>query len=617
MGNNKKQVLTGDFETCANQIITYDENVKIINKDLEARVWLSCLTDIETRNVVNISYNIKDFMKYITNKKTIIYFHNLKFDGSFILSYLTNNNFKQLTQDEVFNKNYKKKSYSVVLDEVNNWYSLNIYWDFKLEKLPRTTRKKKIWTKTEIIDSYKILPMSVKDMAIKFLKLPKEEQKGSIDYNEIKPIDYIPTEAEIEYVKKDCDIVARGIKSMLDKGLNKNTISSNAFKEWLRIRFQGNKDFYRVYMPELSVDEDTYIRASYRGGWTYCNPLFQNSKEELGGLTLDVNSLYPYVMQTYAMPFGKPIYFKGKYKEDTKHPIYVMKVRISRYKLKDGKFPIISLKNDCLKNDGEYSIEGSELTLTITNIDWDLIKECYILTGVKYIDGYKFPVIHDFFTEYIKYYGDMKMNADNDVERMIAKLMLNSLYGKFGSKAIRTPKKIELNDNGVVQTKLDKDNEYLTNPYYIPVATFITSYARRETIRGAIDNSEHFMYADTDSLHLNIDVKELDNIELRIDKDFTGELGLWKIENIFTDSKFLGAKRYIEYGYDYKDYIKNNVKNIEWNIKCAGLPRELKGVIKDKDDFDYNKEFIGSNTSIIVKGGTLIVKGKFTIKQLD
>ena len=72
-------------------------------------------------------------------------------------------------------------------------------------------------------------------------------------------------------------------------------------------------------------------------------------------------------------------------------------------------------------------------------------------------------------------------------------------------------------------------------PLYIPVGTFVTSYARNVTIRAAQKCYYRFIYADTDSLHLiGKEIPPIDVDQLK--------LGAFKLESVFTKAKFLRSK---------------------------------------------------------------------------
>ena len=61
---------------------------------LDVRVWASCAVDIETLETAFIGNSIDSFFEWLSDKNTVCYFHNLKFDGEFILSYLLTHGYK-------------------------------------------------------------------------------------------------------------------------------------------------------------------------------------------------------------------------------------------------------------------------------------------------------------------------------------------------------------------------------------------------------------------------------------------------------------------------------------------------------------------------------------------
>lgn len=92
--------------------------------------------------------------------------------------------------------------------------------------------------------------------------------------------------------------------------------------------------------------------------------------------------------------------------------------------------------------------------------------------------------------------------------------MLNSLYGKFGLNPDVRSKYPYLNEDGIVKYAL-YDAE-IRNSIYIPVASFITSYARKKTITTSQKIKEYskekydkdlYVYSDTDSIHCLFDAE--------------------------------------------------------------------------------------------------------------
>ena len=74
---------TADFETCT------------WLKD-ETYVWAWAVCDIDNNDHIDIGTDIKDFFDYMIKNPGKYLFHNLKFDGEFIISYLLNNGYKHI-----------------------------------------------------------------------------------------------------------------------------------------------------------------------------------------------------------------------------------------------------------------------------------------------------------------------------------------------------------------------------------------------------------------------------------------------------------------------------------------------------------------------------------------
>lgn len=137
------------------------------------------------------------------------------------------------------------------------------------------------------------------------------------------------------------------------------------------------------------------------------------------------------------LPFGEPVYFKGKYKEDKIFNLYIQMITC-RFKLKDNKIPTIQIKNSMDFKGNEYLTTSNDemICLTLTNIDLKLFFEQYYVYDLTYECGWKFKSISGLFKDYIEKWIERKINATiekNLGQRTLAKLMLNSLYGKFAT----------------------------------------------------------------------------------------------------------------------------------------------------------------------------------------
>lgn len=573
---------TADFETNVNE------------KD--CRVWAYAISEIGNPDYFVYGNDIKDFIDWCADKKSNykIWFHNLKYDGEYIFSYLLKNGYELIT-----NKKYRRdKTFTCLISGMGQFYSIEIYFTVKNKRVNKVT----------IYDSLKLLNMSVDTIAKQF-DLPI--RKLEIDYKEFREVGHILTPKEIDYIRNDVEIMSRALDIMFNLGLTKMTIGSCALSNYR----ENIKNFGRYY-PELPLLIDQDIRQSYKGGFTYLNPLYKEKDVE-NGIVLDVNSLYPSVMKNSYLPFGKPIFYKGKYEYNPLYPLYIQRISCS-FELKEGKIPTIQLKNNPMFNPTEYltTSDGDIITLTLTNVDLELFLENYNVKNLIYNSGWKFKRVRGLFNEYINTWSNNKIQAKKDGNKalyMVSKLMLNSLYGKFAKNPYNRSKYPYINESGEVSYHLGDIEE--GKGLYIPVGAFITSYAREKTIRTsqAIRDytlkkygKDYYIYSDTDSIHmLELPEEELKSF-VEID-DYI--LGYWKLESKFKKGRFLRQKCYIEQ--DYEDKL---------NVTVAGLPKHL-GKYVTFDNFKVGFSLLASDETIDhkltykhVDGGVMLVETDFTIK---
>ena len=572
---------TADFETNVNE------------KD--CRVWAWAIHEIGGE-YFEYGNNIEDFINWCANKKYnyYVYFHNLKFDGEYIFNYLLKNGYKYISNK----KQRKDKTFTCLISSMGQFYSIEIYFTVKKTKVNKVT----------IYDSLKILNMSVDTIAREF-DLPI--RKLEIDYKEYREVGHELTQDEIDYIHNDVDIMSRALNIMFEMGLTKMTIGSCALKNY-KDMIRNFNDFY----PTLPLPIDDSIRKSYKGGFTYLSPNYKDVIVD-DGIVLDVNSLYPSVMKNEYLPFGKPIYFSGKYEYDFLYPLYIQRIAC-RFELKEGKIPTIQLKNNPSYNPTEYltSSNGEIVDLTLTNIDLDLFLENYNVYDLYYDGGFKFKKIKGLFNNYIDIWSNNKIQAKKDGNKalyIVSKLMLNSLYGKFSKNPCNRSKYPYINENGEVSYHLGDLEE--GKGLYIPVGSFITSLARNKTIRTsqAIRDytlnkygKDYYIYSDTDSIHM----LSLPEEELKTFVDIDDyKLGAWKLESKFKRGKFIRQKCYIEEDYEGK-----------LNVTVAGLPKKL-GKYVNFDNFKIGFSILASDTTKDhkltykhVDGGVMLVETDFTIK---
>ena len=611
--NRKTRTFMCDFETTVYDNQEYTE------------VWASALVELYTENVI-ILHSIEETYEYFKSLDCNItmYYHNLKFDGAFWLSYLlvdlgfkqslVHNSDKELDVSWKYEKDMENHEVKFVVSDRGQWYQITFkendhYFIIK--------------------DSLKLLPFSVKKIGKDF---GTKHKKLEMEYKGYRYAGCDITEEEKKYIANDVLVVKEALENMFNDGHNRLTIGACCLSEFKEMHKYGDLNYmkYEDVYPDLesipiseeygSTNVDAYIRKSYKGGWCYLVKGKEN-KIKRNGLTADVNSLYPSMMHSESgnkYPIGKPKFWSGNYIPDLalkEHTYYFVRIK-TRFYLKDGFLPFIQIKGnplyigtEALESSDVYDVKTGEyythymnpfthkmsdtrVELTLTQTDYELLKEHYELVDFEVLDGCIFYTVCGLFDEYINKYKEMKLNSTG-AKRAEAKLFLNNLYGKMASSSDSSFKIAYIKDNGVLAFIPITERKKKTG--YIAIGSAITSYARNFTIRAAQENfhginKRGFIYADTDSIHCDLKPEELNGVKIH-DKNFC----CWKLESTWDVGYFTRQKTYIEH------VIEEDLKPIEkpyYNIKCAGMSQKCKDLfdlsmsntLKKEDKTKYNKE---------------------------
>lgn len=558
----------------------------------DCRVWAWCVCEIE--NVENIWFgnSIDTFLDFCYKHGGTYYFHNAAFDCEFIISYLLKNGFKHSVD-----KTLKTKEFSTLINAQGKFFKMDICF------LKRGKHKA---SKAEFKDSLKKLPMPVSAIA-KAFNLPIS--KLEIDYTAYREPGHVLTQEEKDYIKNDVQIVAMALNTQFNEGLTKLTIASDAMGWYKNI---VGKHWDNLF-PTLDLGVDAMIRKSYRGGWTYAAPQFQATKDNPllthgAGSVYDVNSLYPDVMYNRPLPVGEPVWYEGEYTADEQYPLYIQFLTCAAT-IKKDHLPTLQIKNNPFYSEHEYITDtDGTVELALTSVDLELLFNQYDVTVFSYNGGYKFMQKQGLFKTYIDYWSEIKANSTGG-KRRLAKLMLNSLYGKFATNPDVTQKRPEMLDDGSLHYVL-MDKEY-RDPVYTPMGCFITAWARFKTISAAQAVYPRFMYADTDSIHLlGQDIP--DNLDVHPTR-----LGAWKNEGNFDKARYLRAKTYIEHMTQEGAMIDGKYTMVDVEpymcVKCAGMPNNMKSHVSF-DEFTWGLQADkGKLRPKHVDGGIVLVDVPFSI----
>ena len=610
----------GDFETTVYRGQDHTE------------VWASAVVELGSE-AVQIFHSIDETYNYLLSLNTniVIWYHNLKFDGAFWLSYLIHD-LKYVHAYDKLNvggswekdRDMPNKSIKYSISDRGQWYTIKI---------------KKSKHIIEIRDSLKLLPFSVKRIGESF---GTKHKKGNMTYEGFRYAGCYISDEERKYIANDVLVVKEALEIMFNEGHTKLTIGSCCLQEYKSIL--GSKYFSALFPPldSFTLDEsfkypnaDAYIRRSYKGGWCY---LVKGKESQIkhNGITADVNSLYPSVMSSESgsiYPIGEPTFWSGNYIPDKAkdgHHYFFVRLK-TRFYLRDGFLPTIQIKHDRSYKPTEW-LETSDITdratgkkyqyyvdengekhpaiveLLLTMIDYQMLLKHYELKDFEILDGCYFKAKSGIFDEYIDKYRKIKMESKG-ARRELAKLFLNNLYGKMAT-----------NDNSSFKMAYEKPDgslgfdiieEHNKKVGFIAVGSAITSYARYFTITAAQRNyygkdESGFIYADTDSIHCDLKPEEL--VGIPVDANAFCH---WKLEATWDTAYFTRQKTYIEH------VTEENLKPVDkpyYNIKCAGMPdrckqlldMSMRGIYPTADELDdYTEEELD------------FLKTKRTLKDFD
>lgn len=322
------------------------------------------------------------------------------------------------------------------------------------------------------------------------------------------------------------------------------------------------------YTGEWGQFLEEHVRLSYYGGRT---EVFTPHMEK--GFHYDVNSLYPYVMKIAKFPVGYPNLLKDgqaekKWRYWKRRAIGggVMWCRVDVPE--DMYLPILPKRDPSGKL--LFPVGKLEGVWTLPELLEAERNGCTIEAIYQMVYWEQMEYI---FKEFVEHFEDLKKNSKG-AKRTFAKLIQNSLYGKFGMNRKRTSygdmrDRYELEEKDIpYRTHKHTSNgikmefiEYLSESkamYIQPhIASYTTAYARILLYRGLKEQLAKgvIAYCDTDSIACAAEMDE----GMIHDDDY----GKWALEGRIEEGIFLQPKFYAE-----------RYENGKEVIKAKGIPRE-------------------------------------------
>lgn len=358
-----------------------------------------------------------------------------------------------------------------------------------------------------------------------------------------------------------------------------------------RLKYSKSKYGDELYNRTKDVKLETVvilnkaIVTSYKGGINYVNPMYQNQWIDEDVYVYDINSMYPWIYSTMPMPDIRTLRSVDSLAEDDLGFVMIGKLIAI---VKPNKMPLIKLKTGLKHpNSSHYQdVLSINRLFVLTNLEYQYLIENYDIREIEdvhFLKADENKQLHEAFSKFCQYWYKQKKDGRRDgdtTKEWFAKLMLNSLYGKFGQFESQYENYHLTSEDGIL-VKEDV-SKYVDSMWDadLAVASYITAYGR---VKLANDINavglDRFCYCDTDSLHVLGEAEELD-VGL--------ELGQWKLEGISKRSKFIQPKTYGE------------LIDGKWHSVCAGFTDTI-----PMEEFEAGLRIMVKR-SFLVKGGTQI-----------
>ena len=475
-------------------------------------------------------------------KKLVIYVHNLNFEFEFIRNFIE------------FDKVFATGPHKVLR-------ASNDYFEFRCSYILSNMNLRKFIENTPNAIHYK----AVDDLNYRIIRTPST----------------ILTPKELGYIYNDVKGLEEAILHLLEEDTLKTipmTSTGYVRRDCRRAMQRNKKNKERFKQTKLNKEQFVLLQECFRGGNTASSRYCCNEILDHVG-SYDISSSYPYVMMACDFPMGG-------FKKTSVTNIQALEDYNSRFctigrytftniKVKDTvAIPYIPLSK-CTKSNKSIVYNGRVLKaeyidISLTNIDYDIIKEQYeyddvILTDFEVASKARLPQeLRDQIMEYYKKKTTLKGIDEHYYEYMKAKNKLNGIYGMTVTNPCKGETYID-NETGEWHEALVDIDELLAKFYKsrnsflsYQWGVFVTAYARKRLQDGLDRIGLDVVYCDTDSIKYlgnhDADFKALnDEIPEIFSASNNGKeypLGIWDSENqkgksyCYDEFKTLGAKKY-------------------------------------------------------------------------
>lgn len=493
---------------------------------------------------------VRRFFELDENRRIAIYVHNLAYEFQFI-------------------------------KDMFEWKSI-----FAREK--RSPMKALTTSGFEFRCSYMLSGSSLANTAKDLTKYKVEKMVGDLDYSLIRTPLTPLTDKELGYCINDVLVVMALIQESIETYGDITKIPmTNTGKVRLYCRNKCLKNVnYQQFIKTLKIggkEEYNILKRAFQGGFTHANWLNVGYVHE-NVQSFDFTSSYPSVMVAEKFPMSSGVKCNPTIEEiEYGRHCYIFNIKLYDVEPKFiyehylGYSKCYNVKD--VELDNGRIIRAKELITTITEIDWEIIKECYTFSKVEIGLAYRYNKGYlptEFVSCILDFYVDkttLKDVVGEEARYQLKKGMLNSGYGMTVTDPVVDTIKFEddwIKEDADIEKSIEDYNKNRNRFLFYPWGVYVTAYARYNLWRGILECGKDYIYSDTDSIKIlnrekhykfiddyNDDVLMKLRIALsyhKLNQDMISPktvkgkekpLGIWDDDGYYKHFKTLGAKRYL------------------------------------------------------------------------
>lgn len=491
------------------------------------------------------------------DKRLVVYVHNLQFEFQFI--------YKLFKWSKVFSLRARRPIYAITEEGI------------------------------EFRCSYLLSGLSLAKVGENLIHHDIKKKTGDLDYSLTRHYATPLSEKELGYCEYDIKVLIAYIDEQIEEhGFNINYVpmtNTGRVRNFCRKKtlYSSHESYYRIMRElTLTVPEYEQMKRGFQGGFTHAN--FSYSGKVITDVTsYDLASSYPSTMVCDMYPMSRPALVKiessSQLEEYMDNYCCIFDIEFEDiYSTSLCEHPISESR--CWNklnviNDNGRVVSADKISMTITEQDYDTIKEFYdwdkaTITNFRIMKRNYLP--RSFILAILDLYAaktTLKNVAGKEAEYMRSKNMINSAYGMTVTDIARP--EIIFQSTGEwskevpdLEKAISSYNRSKRRFLYYPWGVWVTAYARHNLFSAIKEFGTDYIYSDTDSVKV-INAEKHQDFILKYNKNILEKmtkmcdsygidigmvkpkspdgkeklLGVWEFDGHYDRFKTLGAKRYM------------------------------------------------------------------------